>query len=485
MKKLFALTLTLLLLLSLSGCSLMLLQMAAQQESAQTPVVTTESTQPTEPQKEWPGFNGTDYKYVYLYEEGREREWEEDIVYMAANYIDDYGRLSRFPFPVKAPDDSYLSDEFYEPELQQYWVEETNAMIRDIPNMTDKEILYRIQKLVATLEDGHASIYLPYGREFPIGFLPFFREDGMDVRTVLVPNEQEEALYTKLVAINGIPLEEVITRLEPYVSYENEAWLMTCLFHFYSRSYVTQEDILEVTGITEKAGKKVTYTLEADDGEIFHLELKGEKRLDYKELTGLLPVDSYSQLYKDMSRYYWYELFDREDMLYLRINEFETDSNYTFLNMGNDILKDVRERGGKIGKFVVDLRDNPGGFTFAGYHEFVNILKRIDIGQVYVLVDNNTFSNGIIMAATIKRELPESILVGTPAGQPPNFYAGMSDGDYVMPNCDVIIRMPTTFNRILPEYEGDTLMPDMIVYPTLEDYAQGVDTILEAVRALP
>ena len=61
----------------------------------------------------------------------------------------------------------------------------------------------------------------------------------------------------------------------------------------------------------------------------------------------------------------------------------------------------------------------------------------------------------------------------------------MSDGDFVMPNCDVIIRMPTSINKTLPDYEGDTLMPDLLVYPTIEDYKNGVDTVLEAVRALP
>ena len=86
MKKVFILVTVLLLVLSLNGCSLMLMQMAAMPAEPTEPTVVTE---PTQPEKEWPGFNGTDYKYVYLYEEGRERAWEEDLVYMAANYIDD------------------------------------------------------------------------------------------------------------------------------------------------------------------------------------------------------------------------------------------------------------------------------------------------------------------------------------------------------------------------------------------------------------
>ena len=67
MKKMFILVTALLLVLSMSGCSLMLMQMAAMPVEPTEPTVVTE---PTQPEKEWPGFNGTDYKYVYLYEEG-------------------------------------------------------------------------------------------------------------------------------------------------------------------------------------------------------------------------------------------------------------------------------------------------------------------------------------------------------------------------------------------------------------------------------
>lgn len=465
----------------LSGCTLLPLELAEHPTETTAPTVPTE---PTEPEKEWPGFHGTAYKYVYLYEDGRERDWEEDLVYMASNYIDDYGRISRFPFRIETEDDVIYSDEFFEPELQQYWIEETNAMIRDIPNMTDTELLYRIQKLVATLEDAHATIYLPESKTFPIGFIPFFRADGFDIRAVVLPRKHEEYLLCKLVEVNGIPLEEVITRLEPYVSYENEYWMLTTMFHYFNDSFVTVEDILVITGIQEK-GKPVTYTLETSDGETVRLEMKSVRNVDYDALTAILPYHSYEQMSKNLDQYYWYEYFPQEDTIYLRINEFTQDDSYTFLNLGNDILRDVRNNGGDLDKLIVDLRDNPGGSTFAGYHEFINVIKRIEVAHVYVLVDNSTFSNGIIMAATIKREIPGAYLVGTPAGQPPNFCAGMSDGDFVMPNCDVIIRMPTAYYRTLPDYEGDTLMPDIVIYPKVEDYAAGVDTILENVWVLP
>lgn len=448
------------------------------------PETVPETTEETQPQ--WTPFTGTDYNYVYYYEDGREREWEEDIIYMASNYIDDYAAVSRFPFRIEWPDDVEYSDQFFDPELQQYWIDETNDMIMDIPNMTDLEIHYRIQKLVATLGDAHASVYLPKSDYFPICFYPFRTRHGLDIRVVGLPAVHEDMLFSKLYSVNGYTVDQIIEMLRPYISHENEAWLVGSIFAINGSSFIIWEDYLKMAGIMEPDAETVTYTMLSDTSRMLKLELEAVSNLDLSGYTGQLPTHVNTYMYKDAdTKNYWFERLPTNNMIYVRINRFQEQEGYSFLTMGNEILKDVRDNGGYIGKLVVDLRDNPGGYTFAGYHEFVKVLQRVEIGTVYVLVDFNTFSNGIIMAGTIKRMIPDSIIVGTPAGQPPNFFAGMSDGDYTMPNSGTIIRMPTAYNVSLPDYEGDTLMPDIVIYPKIELYMIGVDTILEQVKGMP
>ncbi len=482
-----ALFLVLAALLSLAGCD------GARQkpEPSHPAEITLPETEPetvpeTTQAPEWTPFTGTDDQYVYYYEDGRSREWEEDIIYMASSYMENYATVSRSPFRIEWPDEVEYSDRFFDPELQQYWIDETNAMIMDIPDMTDLEIHYRIQKLVATLGSAHASVYLPKSDYFPICFYPFRTRHGLDVRVVGLPAQYEDMLFSKLYSVNGYTLDQVIEMMRPYISHENEAWLVGSIFAINNSSFVIWEDYLKMAGIMEPDATTVAYLMITDSNRVLKLELEPVSTLDLSGYTGQLPIHANTYMYKNAdTKNYWFERLPANNMIYVRINRFQEQPDYSFLTMGSDILKDVQDNGGYIHKLVLDLRDNPGGHTFAGYHEFVELLQRTEIGTVYVLVDFNTFSNGIIMAGTIKRMIPDSVIVGTPAGQPPNFFAGLSDGDYVMPNSGTTIRMPTSYNVSLPDYTGDTLVPDLVIYPEISQYMIGMDTILESIKNKP
>ena len=169
-------------------------------------------------------------------------------------------------------------------------------------------------------------------------------------------------------------------------------------------------------------------------------------------------------------------------MMYVRINEFDYMDDYTFLQFGNDIIRELREQGGAK-KLVIDLRRNPGGYQFYGYPEFINALQRMEFDSLYVLIDQGSFSCAVITAGEIKKAFPAAVLVGTPAGQPANFFAGMNLEDYALPNSGVLCPMPLNYYRVLPENHDDALMPDILVYPTVSDYIHCIDTILEAVKA--
>lgn len=457
--------------------------------SACTPAAPQETTLPTEttgPEALWESFTGKRKGYVYLHSEERNRSWEEDILYMADSYLSDYALLTHFPYRIEWPDDVEYSDCFYDPEFRAGFLEEVNAMILDIPEMTDTEILWRIQKLIATFGDAHASIYLPDTNYFPIHFMPFFSEEGVSIHAIALPDTYQDQLFWELKEINGYTVEEIIELLRPYASYENEQCLIHQIFGM-NGGYIMREDILKIAGILPEDSDTLEYRLLSSFNGVMTFTLDSLSMTQFRkvEYAGHTPGYAYALMNTDRAeKNYWFRHFPEDDMIYIRINEFAENYDYTFLTMGNELLKTAREAGG-IGKLVVDLRDNPGGYQFQGYYEFVKVLQRIAPGSIYVLIDGNSFSNAIVMAATIRRHIPDAVFVGTPAGQPANFFAGMQDGDYVMPNSDVTLRLPTTWCCNLPDDENDALMPDVIVYPTLRDYKASVDTILEAVKEMP
>lgn len=441
-------------------------------------------TQPPETEAPWSPYAGTSKGYVFYHTLERDQNWEEDIIYLGDSYLNNFHTLTRFASRFELIDGVEYSDEFYDPEFRQEFIDQINLLIPQIPDLSDTQILYELQRIVATLNDAHTSVSIPFEDYIPIGFEVFY-EDGEPVyRATYLPTKYEYAMFTSLTGINGIPLDEVIARLKPYISHENEYLLSALLSGSGYPGYLSCTDLLVITGIMEDPEDTVRYDLVYPGGVPFKLKMESctVEESAKTDCVGWTHDMAYPDIYQDPEKdFYHYRLLAEDDMMYVRFNEFTPMEDYPVLNLGNDILREIRDAGG-VEKLVVDLRRNPGGSKSLGFPEFITVLKRLDVAQIYVLIDQGTFSCAMVMATQIKHHIPDAILVGTPAGQPPNFYAGMYDGDYTMPNCGIICRVPTAYYRMMPDYEFDALMPDITVYPTLEDYYSGIDTILEAVK---
>lgn len=52
---------------------------------------------------------------------------------------------------------------------------------------------------------------------------------------------------------------------------------------------------------------------------------------------------------------------------------------------------------------------------------------------------------------------------------------------YTPPKLNISLSVSTAFNNIWSEYEEETLMQDIIITPTIEDYINNLDPVLEAV----
>lgn len=431
---------------------------------------------------DWEPYAGSSRNYTCFYSSGRNLEWEEDILFFADSYLEVYPLLTHFPSRIEMVTDVEYTDEFYDPQLRQTFIDEINALIPRVWHMTDTEILYELQRLLAMLHDAHTYLLLDIDRFFPISFQVFWEEEVPVFRVSLIPSDHEDAMFCALTGINGIPVEEVIRRLSPYISYENEPCLLDSLSGSGDVGALATLDLLRITGVVKH--NRAVYNLVTPDGTPMDVELRavGDFGLLLTDLVSHTHADAYPEIYGDYADNFFHRWMEGTDIMYARVNEFDYMADYTFMDFGNEILALTRDNGG-VEKLIIDLRQNPGGYQFYGYPEFINALNRIEYESLYVLIDEGSYSSSIIMAGRIKNSFPEAILAGTPAGQPPNFFASMNDIDYVLPNSGITCRMPMAFWRVMPDYEYDALMPDLPVYPTLEDYRNGVDTILEAVIA--
>ncbi len=161
-------------------------------------------------------------QYEYRYTNARESNWERDIVYLANTFFNKHAKLMQKEIRagIKFEDSIYV--DMRDKSVKKEFSDEIYGVLNDLPKLTDSEVICRLAKAVALLDDAHSAIRLSsivdygFNKVFPYRFAAFHTEDGYELRTVTVPAEQSEMLMSQLVSINGIPVEEIAKRLSVY-----------------------------------------------------------------------------------------------------------------------------------------------------------------------------------------------------------------------------------------------------------------------------
>ena len=91
----------------------------------------------------------------------------------------------------------------------------------------------------------------------------------------------------------------------------------------------------------------------------------------------------------------------------------------------------------------------------------------------------------MIAACRIQQEIDGAVVIGTPAAHRSYLYALTENSYYTMPNCQINYFIGAQKDIIDPDNQYDAFMPDILVYPTIDDYQNSLDTLLNYVYALP
>ena len=147
----------------------------------------------------------------------------------------------------------------YHSVSEKDFADEVVRLKRRLADLTEPQIVMELMRLTRLVNDGHTSFSImsqPH-HHFPMRFRLF---DG-DVRVVKSTNAQRRYLNSKLVAIDGKPISDVLSTLSPIVQHvENEFSLRESLMFG-----LTQDELLHAAGITDSAGQ-ASLAFENDDG---------------------------------------------------------------------------------------------------------------------------------------------------------------------------------------------------------------------------
>jgi len=430
-----------------------------------------------------------------LWQEGRHGEWEQDIRYFAVMVLRNHPLLQSFDslgrmaiierevvdYPRVVHDvllqrvanrNMILSDDadYIIYELRARFTYQVNSLILNIPYLSDYELMFGLSSIAAILGDAHTYVSPAAEYTFPVRVRGLY--GGFYITTV--PRDLEHILYGKLVAINGVEFDEIISRARKTFPYENE----------YGLRYQLMPSIFAINIVLYYIG--VTDSLHVADfriidvhGETVDIQIETMKRDDFTNMSDE-ELARYQPMLKDsrVEEHFWHEHFPDENLMYIRITRFTPSQE---LNMArNELREKMRDwQYGDTTRFILDLRGNPGGHRDAEWPQAGDIRMLNEIAEtVYLLIDGRSTSMSVNMASAMINNIDNLIVIGTPSGQPPNFFSGPV-GNLANTELRYQIAHGMTINSTS---EDVAIRPDIIIEATIEDIISGHDAVLAFIR---
>ena len=351
---------------------------------------------------------------------------------------------------------------------EEQFNKDINALKNSVDNLNDDEIIDGIYKIVASVGDGHTKVQREFSKRYPV--LLYYFKDGIYV--VNVSDEYKEALYSKLIKINGQDMQSIKNKLEPLIPRENDETIKKVL-----PNYLYRPEILHGVRIIDDINSEVTFTFESRDGNIFDLNMKP---LDSTESMNPIVDSEYDEsypLYMQNPNYnYWYKYLGEDKTLYLKYNECKENNKSGKIDDFNEEVLDFISNN-EVDKFVIDMRDNSGG----GENRLNTIIEGIkdkDINnkdKFFVIIGRGTFSAAIVDIVKWRQET-KATFIGQPTSGKPNHYGSVTN--FTLPNSKLTIQYSTIYARTGDD-ESDSFTPDKIIEISIDDYVNKKDPVLD------
>ena len=342
----------------------------------------------------------------------------------------------------------------------------------NIENYDDCMIFVDIAAIAASAGDAHTTVIMPIARFIPFEFYWF--PEGIYIVTCF--GEYADALNCKVTHLDGIPIEEVIQRVEVIVSRENDAFLKAQL-----PKYLQAVEVLYGLEIIDEFDR-VELTLETVGGEVLEKTVPtyGYKELKSKTTSNIdVPVNKLPLYRRNKDKNYWSYFIVKSNTLYFNYKSCRDMQDIPVKRFCADLMKFINQEDVK--RLVIDLRNNLGGNSTL-LEPFIRELSKCQKlnreGSIFVILGRETFSSALLNAYALKHKT-KAIFVGEATGGKPNCYGEVKFFD--LKNSKLQIRYSTKYYKIIEDDEQLSFFPEVNTEVTIKDYIDNRDPCMEYV----
>lgn len=358
------------------------------------------------------------------------------------------------------------------------WKEKIAKLKKDLPKLTNDQVLVRVAKFIASMGDAHTRIlsFDEYNTHFGNRELPFdvqIFEDGCFI--VRASKEYSFLLGAKLLNVNQFTFEEVYKLVSTLIPNDNEMW---CKREF--NSYFKNTNFL--SGLEIIQSNKDSLTIEY---EIHNQAFKKKVALKNMDKNSLIDFHSYYSLKRPMylkNKFnpYWYKYDEDSQILYFQLNSI-TSKKENSIEDFCDSLKNICKNK-SLNAFILDIRLNTGG----GSHHNKTILKlliseNINIrGKLFLVIGRSTFSAAQNLTSDIEY-YTDAIFIGEQTGSSPNFIGEINP--FTLPFSGLVISSSDVYHQ-RGLYSSDIRKwkaPDIYIPNSFADFKNGIDPVIDEI----
>ena len=343
-----------------------------------------------------------------------------------------------------------------------------------IPTLTDYQISFGMQKIVASIGDGHSRLaYTSNGLTMFFPLISWIFEDGLYI-TQARDNEQH-LVGARVISVEGHSIEDLMDAYEAYMNRDND---MSKLNHLPFMLRVPKT--LHALGYAQSE-EEATYQLVDQSGKSFEHTFTGISADDFNVWTKTLKPEAGAPLYRTRNEdIYWFTELADQNAVYMQFSTVQHREDLHLSKFARELTAYIDEHD--IECLIIDIRMNGGGngdivnffIRHIGKHETIN-----REGHLYVITGRNTFSAALMFTIRMERRT-NALFAGEPGAGKPNSYS--ETGPFELPNSGLNGSLSALFHQE-GDPDDDRMQIDVDIPAAIKyaDYVANRDPFLDAV----